>query len=244
MSLLPRSFLLCGLLLAGCAAVREHQQAVASGRADAALARKAWESPGFLAHHPDIRERKRGFWLDEQGRHAEAAAAFRAAARHADKPAQAMLAEYHLAGRGVVQDPAAAYAWMDLAAERGYPLFLARRERQWQALDPAQRARALRLGRALYAEYGDAVAQPRMAAALQRGRAAMTGSRVGAAGRLTVYLPGDAGWVGIPGTVYYADRYWRSVDYFAWIDAVHGRWPEGAVEVGPLGPAEPPAAQP
>ena len=235
----PR-FLLSALLalasihLSACASIRQHHADVASGRANTALARKAWEAPGFLRHHPDIRERKRGFWLDENGDHAGAAEAFRLAARYADKAAQAMLAEYYREGLGVARDPAAAYAWMDLAAERGYPLFLARRERYWNALDPLQQQRALALGAALYAEFGDAVAKPRIAEQLRRGRATMTGSRVGSPGAITVILPTAMGWLSVPGDIYYEDRYWRPTDYFAWLDHLHGQWPTGEVSVGTL----------
>lgn len=229
------------LLLPGCAAIRDHQRNVSASRSGSAIDRMLWETPAFLRQHPDIRERKRGFWLDEHGRHAEAAAAFREAAGFADKPSQAMLAEYYREGRGVARDAATAYAWMDLAAERGYPLFLARRERYWAELSADAQQRALHIGQQLYAEFGDAVAKPRMAATLRRGRSEMTGSRVGSPGALTVYVPTDRGWFGIPGTRYYADHYWRPERYFEWIDAVHGRWPEAAVDVGPLRPEADPA---
>ena len=46
---------------------------------------------------------------------------------------------------------------MDLAAERGYARLLAMREQYWQALSPEQQAQAVREGRGVYAEYGDAV---------------------------------------------------------------------------------------
>lgn len=232
--LLSAALALATLQLSACASIRQHHADVASGRANTALARKVWETPGFLRHHPDIRERKRGFWLDEEGDHAGAAEAFRLAARFADKAAQAMLAEYYREGRGVPRDPAAAYAWMDLAAERGYPLFLARREHYWKALDPVQQQRALALGAALYAEFGDAVAKPRIEEQLRRGRATMTGSRVGSPGAITVILPTAMGWLSVPGGVYYDDRYWRPSEYFAWLDHVHGQWPSGEVTVGAL----------
>lgn len=235
---------LATIQLSACASIRQHHADVASGRAASTLARKVWESPGFLRHHPDIRERKRGFWLDEQGDHAGAAEAFRLAARYADKASQAMLAEYYREGRGVPRDPAAAYAWMDLAAERHYPLFLARREHYWAALDPIQQQRALELGEALYAEFGDAVAMPRIEDQLRRGRAAMTGSRVGSPGAITVILPTASGWLSVPGSLYYADHHWRPERYFEWLDQVHGRWPEGAVDVGPLRPEPNPEPEP
>src|SRR3546814_9279963 len=70
-----------------------------------------------------------------------------------------MVAEMLWNGDGVERDRALAYAWMDLAAERGYAGFLGLRERYWSALDEAGRARALEAGQEVYAHYGDAAAR-------------------------------------------------------------------------------------
>ena len=94
--------------------------------------------------------------------------------------------------------------------------------------------RSCLLGAALYAEFGDAVAKPRIAEQLRRGRATMTGPRVGSPGAITVILPTAMGWLSVPGDIYYEDRYWRPTDYFAWLDHLHGQWPTGEVSVGTL----------
>jgi hypothetical protein len=80
---------------------------------------------------------------------------------------------------GTAPDPALAYAWADLAAERGYPEFLGVRERVWAPLDESQRQRALELGASLYAQYGDAVAKPRLERLLRSGLARKTGTHTG-----------------------------------------------------------------
>src|SRR3546814_6828921 len=80
---------------------------------------------------------------------------FLRAARYADKPSQAMVAEMHWRGLGVPQDRELGYAWMDLAAERMYPNFVIKRERYWQLLDADQRSNAIERGQQLLAEYGD-----------------------------------------------------------------------------------------
>lgn len=49
----------------------------------------------------------------------------------------------------------------------------------WLDLSEAERERALREGRALYDQYGDAAAKPRFERALARARAQVTGSRTG-----------------------------------------------------------------
>src|SRR5690554_4984638 len=117
-------------------------------------------SAGFLAAHPDLNNRHRGMQAYEDGRHQAALTYFRRGARYADKASQAMVAEMLWKGEGGERDPALAYAWMDLAAERGYPGFTVLRERYWAQLDQRQRQEAVARGEQVYAEYGDAVAQP------------------------------------------------------------------------------------
>ncbi len=180
------------------------------------------DSPGFLTYHPDLKGRSRGTRAYSEGRFADAMTQFRLAARYADKPSQAMIAEMLWQGDGIPRDPALAYAWMDLAAERGYRDFLILRERYWAALDVAQREDAVRRGSDVYAAFGDAVARPRIDAALRRGRNTMTGSRTGFGGSaLVVSVPGPGGQMQqIDGSLYYADRFWDPAQYQAWQDAI------------------------
>lgn len=162
---------------------------------------------------------------------------FRKAARYADKYSQHRLSLMYWHGVGVERDPAKAYAWADLAAERAYPTFLVLREKMWLELDDAQRERAQHEGVALYAEYGDKVAKPRLAKAMLDARTRMTGSRTGYDdGRLQVYAPGDgpAGMGGGADQVEMSAMYasWRldPKRYWAVEDAI---WKHGNVEVGP-----------
>lgn len=235
LAVLARGALVLALLaLSGCASIVEHQRRVAEGRNTTQLERKVWESEAFLRHHPDIKHRKLGFWYQQQGDQARSLAAFEEAARHADKAAQAIIAEWHFEGTQLARDLPRAYAWMDLAAERGYPVFLAKREQYWSALDLAQRDEALVIGRQLYAEFGDAVAKPRMERALRIGRMGMTGSRVASPSALTVLLPVDGSWLAVPGSIYYRNEFWRPREYFEWFDDLHRDPPHGVVEVGPV----------
>src|SRR3546814_2441093 len=86
---------------------------------------------GFLNSHPDLRYRLLGMEAMREDRHGDAFKFFRRAAHFADKPSQGMVAEMLWNGDGVERDRALAYAWMDLAAERGYAGFLGLRERYW-----------------------------------------------------------------------------------------------------------------
>lgn len=195
------------------------------------------DSAAFLAAHPDLLNRHRGMAAYERGDMEEALGWFRRAARYADKASQAMIGEILWSGEGVERDPALAYAWMDLAAERGYPGFTLVRERYWQALDASQREDAVARGAALYAEYGDAAAQPRIAAVLRRERRRATGSRVGYVGALRVHLPGaDGQWVSIDGSRFYDRKFWDPELYQAWHDAVWTLPPEGRVDIGDVEP--------
>ena len=192
-------------------------------------------SEGWLSAHPDLRWRREGLQSLEEGRGAEALARFRRAARHADKPSQAMIAEMLWTGRGLPVDRPLAYAWMDIAAERAYVQFVAKREQYWAALDAAQRQRALEVGRPLYAEYRDAVAKPRLALRLRRAARRMTGSRTGFVGALEVIVPGPGGvGMSVRGDDYYNEQFWKPELYFAWHDSIWKDPPTGHVDVRPM----------
>jgi len=199
---------------------------------------------GFLSAHPDLRFRLRGLEKREAGQPEEAFRLFQRASLYADKPSQAMVAEMLWDGVGTGQDRALAYAWMDLAAERGYRTFLLLRERYWQELTPAERDRALAEGAAIYARYGDEVAEPRLATILRRERRKATGSRTGFIGALSILVPGPAGMETINGAAFYDERYWDPVQYRAWHDAIWMRPRIGAVDVGEAEPVPAPATPP
>ena len=191
---------------------------------------------GFLAAHPDLRWRREGIEAFEKGRHAEAMTYFQRAARHADKPSQAMVAGMYWDGQGVARDRALGYAWMDLAAERQYPDFVLFRERYWSQMTEPERASALERGQAVYAEYGDAVAKPRLETILRRERRKTTGSRLGFVGNLTI-IPQTGPLAGsgmtLSGEQYYAKEYWEPEAYWQLQDEIW-RAPqrEGKVDVG------------
>ncbi len=188
----------------------------------------------FLAYHPDLDDRRQGMETYQRGEYAFALRHFRAAARYADKPSQAMLASMYWDGKGVSQDRARAYAWMDLAAERGYPFLLANRERYWEALNADERKRAVDVGQSLYAEYGDDVAKPRLEAVLRQGLHQVTGSHTGFVGTLALQIPSFSGSpTTIDANQYYDPRYWKPQQYWAWADR-SWKEPTGKVNVGAL----------
>lgn len=191
-------------------------------------------SGGFLDHHQDIKYRLLGMQAYRRQRYEDAVRFYRRASFFADKPSQGMLAEMYWTGTGVAQDRALGYAWMDLAAERGYTGFLGLRERYWKALDAAERARAVAEGQAIYARFGDDAAKPRYAAALRRGRNAMAGSRTGFDRGVQIEVPGPAGPETISASRFFDARYWDPQKYWAWQDSVWARPRIGKVTVGDL----------
>ncbi|QDH71536.1 SEL1-like repeat protein [Marilutibacter alkalisoli] len=190
---------------------------------------------GFLAAHPDLRWRGEGLHAYGQANYELAMTRLKRAARYADKPSQAMIAEMYWNGIGVPQDRALGYVWMDIAAERHYHDFLVRREIYWDALSEHERAAAVERGQAVLAEYGDDVAKPRLERVLRRERRRMTGSRTGFTGFLTI-VPNtgpmsDMGMT-LRGDQYYAKKYWEPEYYWAMQDILWKAPLEGRVDIG------------
>lgn len=137
------------------------------------------------------------------------------AAKYGDKLSQHALSLMHWHGVGTAVDRARAYVWADLAAERGYRDLLLLREKMWMEMNARQRAQALLLGEAMYAEYGDAVAKPRMEWALRRALASATGSRVGASkDRIHIENYGATEGVGLSARDFFADERWNARNYW------------------------------
>ncbi len=175
-------------------------------------------SAGFLRGHPDLRFRRNGLDSLDAGRATEAFGFFQRAAQYGDKPSQAVIAEMLWDGRGVARNRMLAYAWIDLAAERGYTSFLALRERYWAAMDEGERAKALIIGNEVFAQYGDAVAKPRLAGALRRARNSMTGSRTGMKLDMKIYAGASEGSDQLDSRLFYDDRFWNPEQYHALMD--------------------------
>lgn len=187
---------------------------------------------GFLNGHPDLRFRLLALERREQNKQEEAFRFFQRAGFYGDKPSQAMVAEMLWNGTGTTQDKAQAYAWMDLAAERGYEGFLELRERYWAQLSEAERVAAVEHGQDIYARYGDEAALPRIAAVIRRERKKVTGSRTGFSSNLKIYVPGPAELEEIDGSKFYDERYWDPKQYQAWHDAIWKKPRVASVNVG------------
>ncbi len=167
---------------------------------------------------------------------------FKIGAYYADKLSQLSIGLMYANGDGVKKDPETAYAWLTVAAERGYPEFVATRDRIKATLTPAQLQEAQKMLADVQAHYGDAVAKPRMAQQLRFGMERMTGSRTGfdfGVTQLATNCPGGAtvmvGGVATPkagcaGSNIYARERWDPKQYFALRDS---QW-KATVSVGAI----------
>ncbi len=140
----------------------------------------AEHSPGHKLHVEAIR-------AFEAGQYRLALDGFRSSARWADKLSQFNVGIIYYNGHGVDADPARAWAWFELSAERRYPKMGEMADRVAGELNPAQRAEARRiLEEELLPVYGDEVAVRRTARRMDRERRNVAGSRTGSVGAVTV----------------------------------------------------------
>lgn len=205
-------------------------------------------------YHFDQVFRENGFEAYKRGDFEWARRHFLSAARYADKASQLAISNLYANGEGVPRDLALAYAWADLAAERGFPKFVARREQLWAELGEAERERAIAEGTKLYAEYGDDVAKKRHQMQLDRVTFRTMGRRPSLRGAVDTYVySGCSGSRNVAGNGigggscfvpdYFDDENWVSRDYWRVQDSVWdgGR---GEVEVSPLRRADDPPPRP
>ena len=130
-------------------------------------------------YHPDLFGEFAGMRRYARRSYQDALKYFEIGAFYADKLSQLSIGLMYLNGEGVAPDPETAYAWLDIAAERGYPDFMATRDRVLAQLTPEQLQHAQALRAELAKKYADAVAKPRMEQQLRRGLEQMTGSHTG-----------------------------------------------------------------
>lgn len=193
--------------------------------------------------HPDLFGEFTGMRLYSQGHYKSAIKYFKYGARYADKLSQLSIGLMYENGHGVEKDPVTACAWLALASERKFPSFIATRNRVCEALTPAQHDQAVAVLDKLMPVYGDKVAKPRMAHALELAKLQGTGSRLGYdSGVTTVGVNQNCGGpnvstAGVPVPVagcasinFWSAERWDPKQYFLMRDA-HWR---GVVTVGSL----------
>ena len=225
----------------------------AAQQTDESLLVALLQNPRIVSAHPDLFYRDLGIRAYTANDKHAAMGLLLKAASYADKPAQAMLAAMYWNGDGVAKDRPRGYAWMDLAADRGYKDLLIQREQYWAQLSAAERELAVSEGRQIYARYNDKEGLNKLDQALKHAANQATGSRTGFGGsNLTVRLRGGAAGPGLTpkgdtgptelggtpvrGTDYYSPEMWSAEPYAKLKDRVweYARHETGKVEVGPL----------
>lgn len=212
----------------------QHMHALVDGMRDASF----WG-------HPDQFGRYKGLVAFSDGDYKHALYLFKFGARYADKVCQLSIGLMYLEGQGIPRDPGEAWAWISIAAERGYPTFVSTRDRVWHGLSADQRKRAGAIRRTLAKTYADKVARPRMIRELHYYGSQVTGSMlaidhgvsqvaVGPSGTLSgaCMRAARAGFraAGCGGQNMYADENWNPALYFKARDAEY----QGLVTVGAL----------
>jgi hypothetical protein len=194
--------------------------------------------------HPDLFGEFAGMRDYAHRQYASALKNFEGGAYYADKFSQLTIGLMYLNGEGTKKDPVTAYAWIDLASERGYPDFVATRDRLRGELTAEQFAKAMQLRSSLGERYGDVVAKPRLVGQLRLGMMQMTGSHTGfgsemnhlnakgTCGPLVIAGGADVSEAGCGGDGIYARERWDPDLYFASRD----RQFKATVTVGPLDP--------
>ena len=203
-------------------------------------------------YHPDQFGEFTGLRRYAHHQYKDALKYFEVGAYYADKLSQLSIGLMYMNGEGVAKDPIVAYAWLDLAAERDYPDFVATRDRVKATLTPEQLRKGQEQRDKLAERYADAVAKPRMAVQLHQGQMQVTGSHTGfdsgvsqlnnkpTCGPSVVVGGVETPNAGCGGASLYAKSRWEPKEYFASRDA---EW-KASVSVGAIEapPASPPAA--
>ena len=191
-------------------------------------------------YHDDLFGEYAGFQHYAQKQYKDALHYFELGAYYADKPSQISIGLMYLKGEGVAADPVTALAWLDLAAERGYPMYVATRDRIRATLTADQRTSAVEVRERLAERYADAVAKPRLAEELRAGLRQKTGSRTGFdTGVRILFVDGDPQHWGPPSPLdmrtacprgFWSDECWKPELYFAMRD----KQLSATVKVGPV----------
>jgi len=164
---------------------------------------------GYSEHIPSA-------WEMRQGRQDYVAGNFTGAFWHymnaavwADKFAQYNIGVMYVRGEGVEFDPVRGWAWLELAAERGYPEMVLAADDLYPMLDEAQQREGRRiLEKELLPDYGDAVRIKPTARRMERERRQATGTRTGSKAALSALRVYDGSGVSRRGDEFYDPAKW------------------------------------
>lgn len=231
--------LACALLRTGPAFAEEATNAasaVVSVDTDAQTRANFEQLRKMAAGHPNELYRVYAAEAAAGGNWSDAVRLFTMAASYADKYSQHRLSLLHWHGIGAPADRALGYVWADLAAERGYPQFLAIREKMWAELTADEQKRVTEMGKGYYAKYGDPAGKKRFATELGKAKRQTTGSHTGFVGNLAIISPGAGmdmfnSLGGVDLSKLYDKSRWNAQAYWQVEDIL---WKQGNVTVGSM----------
>lgn len=164
---------------------------------------------GYSEHVPSAREMQRGRRNYQSGNYMRAFGHYLNAAWWADKFAQYNIGVMYLRGEGVEFDPVRAWAWLELAAERGYPDMVLVADDLYRLLDEEQQREGRRiLEDELLPDYGDATRVEATARRMERERRKATGTRTGSKAALSALRIIDGGGNTRRGDEFYDPAKW------------------------------------
>lgn len=187
----------------------------------------------YAINTPSWRPMAEGLRSYRSGGYKRAFAKFRFASNWANKHAQAWVGWMYLLGQGVEKDVPRAYAWLKLAAERGYPSFVDDVEALSGAMDKVALAHGeLILNQELLPNLGDEVAIRRTSREMWSEKMKVTGSRVGYSGRLQGVEHTELGR--FQGEVFYAADRWDFERVVAFETRAHLAMARGTIRLRDL----------
>lgn len=177
--------------------------------AEDAVERDTGLGVGYSEHVPSAWEMRQGRQDYEAGNYMGAFWHYTNAAVWADKFAQYNIGVMYLRGEGVEFDPVRGWAWLELAAERGYPEMVLAANDLYRMLDEAQQREGRRiLEEELLPDYGDAVRIKPTARRMERERRQATGTRTGSKAALSALRIIDGSGITRRGDEFYDPAKW------------------------------------
>jgi len=187
----------------------------------------------YMINHPSFPHMIEGLRSYRNGEFKRAFGRFRLASNWANKHAQAWIGWMYTLGQGVEKDVPRAYAWLKLAAERGYPTFVEDVQALSEAMTDQEIAHGeLILRQELMPKLGDEARVRRTSMEMWREKMKVSGSRVGYTGNLQVVDHSDIGT--FYGGAFYAEDRWNLKRVIQFENRLHFAMSRGTVKLHDL----------
>lgn len=209
--------------------------AAQADRGEAAPERPSDRTRPYIEHAPSTESLVRATDAYRAGQFGRAMDHYLGAARWADKFAQYNIGIMHLRGEGVEFNPVRGWAWLEVAAERGYPQFRQSADALWDLFNEEERQAA----RTIFEEeiaprYGDETTFQRTEREMRFRKGDATGSRLGSRGMLQMLRVYETQDTQRDGVEYFAPEKWDFATLARYETALMQSIAEEQVEIGEL----------